>query len=78
MSWKGFFEGIETIFVDVLFIPLDALRNLELTSWFLANGINWLFMTICSIALFYWMKQLKIFNERGEEDRSSTSHQYLG
>ena len=77
MSWKGFFEGIETIFVDVLFIPLDALRNLELTSWFLANGINWLFMAIGFIALFYWMKQLKIFNERGEEDRSSTSHQYL-
>lgn len=77
MSWKGFFEGIETIF-DVLFIPLDALRNLELTSWFLANGINWLFLIIGFVAFFYWMKQLKLFNERGEEDRSSTSHQYLG
>jgi len=78
MSWKGFFEGIASLFVDVLFIPLDALRNLELSSWFLANGINWLFLIIGFVAFFYWMKQLKLFNERNEEDRSSTSHQYLG
>jgi len=78
MSLKGFFEGIESLFVDVLFAPLDAFRELELESWFMANGINWLFLIIGFAAFFYWMKQLKMFNESGEEDRSSTSHSYLG
>lgn len=78
MSWKGFFEGIGDLFVNVLFVPLDVLRSLELESWFLANGVNWLFMIIGFVALLYWMKQLKIFNERNEEDRTSTSHSYLG
>jgi len=78
MSLKGFFEGVESLFVDVLFAPLNALRELELESWFMANGINWLFLIIGFVAFFYWMKQLKMFNESGEEDRSSTSHSYLG
>ncbi|HZH70030.1 MAG TPA: uracil phosphoribosyltransferase [Flavobacteriaceae bacterium] len=78
MSLKGFFEGVESLFVDVLFMPLDAFRELELESWFMANGINWLFLIIGFVAFFYWMKQLKMFNENGEEDRSSTSHSYLG
>jgi hypothetical protein len=78
MSLKGFFEGVESLFVDVLLTPLDVLRDLELESWFMANGINWLFLIIGFVAFFYWMKQLKMFNENGEEDRSSTSHSYLG
>lgn len=78
MTWRGFFEGIGDLFVNVLFAPLDALRELELTSWFLANGVNWLFMLIGFIAMLYWLKQIKKYNDAGTEDRSSTSHTYLG
>jgi hypothetical protein len=27
--------------------------------------------------MIYWMKQLKIFNDNGEEDKSISSHSYL-
>jgi hypothetical protein len=29
------------------------------------------------IAATYWMGQLKIFNDNGEEDKSISSHSYL-
>jgi len=78
MSWKGFFEGIDSLFVDFLFYPLDALRALELDNWFMANIMTWLFIAIGFVAFFYWMKQLQIFNANDEEDRSCTSHSFLG
>lgn len=78
MSFKGFFEGIESASEAVLSAPLDYLRALELDSWFLANGLNWIFVIIGFAALLYWLKQLKNYNEEGDEDRSSTSHSYLG
>lgn len=78
MSFKGFFEGIESASEAVLSAPLDALRALELDSWFLANGLNWIFVIIGFAALIYWLKQLKEYNKEGDEDRSSTSHSYLG
>jgi hypothetical protein len=77
MSWKGIFEGIQSITEDVLFIPFDALRALELNSWFGANIMSWLFMVIGLVAFVYWMLQLKNVNDNNEEDRSSTSHGYL-
>ena len=43
---KDFFYGIQDLFVDVLFAPLDYLRELELTSWFGANTMSWVFMLI--------------------------------
>jgi hypothetical protein len=53
------------------------LRELELTSWFLAKGINWVFLGIGFAALTYWIGQLKKFNDSGEEDTDSTSHSFL-
>jgi hypothetical protein len=50
---KSFFEGIQYLFVDILFTPLNFLRSLELES-FVANTINWLFMIICAAAMVYW------------------------
>ena len=44
---KSFFEGIGILFVDFLFIPYDWLRELELTNWWGANSINWIFILIC-------------------------------
>lgn len=78
MSWKGFFEGIQSAAETVLFAPLDALRSFELTSWWGANFMSWFFILIGFVAFFYWMKQLAIFNANGEEDRSQASHSFLG
>ena len=74
---KAFFEAIAYLFQEILFIPLNLLRELELTSWFLANGINWVFLGIGFTALTYWIGQLKKFNDSGEEDTDSTSHSFL-
>ena len=39
--------------------------------------VNWVFVIIGIIAMVYWLKQLKIFDARGEEDYSISSHSYL-
>ena len=74
---KDFFYAIQDLFVDVLFAPFDALRALELTSWFSANIMSWLFMAIGFVAFVYWMLQLKKYNDNNEEDKSISSHSYL-
>ena len=74
----SFFEGIQYLFVNILFAPLDLLRSLELKSWFGANLINWIFMIICSVAIVYWIKQLKLHKENGEEYQDTTAHSFLG
>lgn len=72
---KSFFEGIEDLFVNVLFAPLDFLRFTD--SWALANILNWIFMLIGAAAFIYWMLELKKYHDRDEEDTTSTSHTYL-
>jgi hypothetical protein len=78
MTWKGLFEGIQSIAEGSLFMPFNALRSLELEDWFGANIMTWFFLAIGFTAFAYWMLQLKKFNDNNEEDRSSTSHAYLG
>lgn len=74
---KDFFYAIRDLFVDVLFAPLDGLAKLELENWWAANTISWIFMIICMVAIVYWIKQLKIFNDNNEEDKSISSHSFL-
>ncbi|MDK2771939.1 DUF6341 family protein [Flavobacterium haoranii] len=74
---KSFFEAIQSLFVDFLFLPFDALRNLELTNWWGANFLNWIFIIICCGALVYWLKQLNIFKANNEDDDNTTSHSFL-
>lgn len=74
---KAFFEGIQYLFVNILFAPLDFLRSLELSSWFAANTINWIFMIICASAMVYWIKQLGIFDDAGTENQDTTAHSFL-
>jgi hypothetical protein len=76
MTWKEVFEGIQSITEDILFLPFDALRFAD--SWFLSNIVSWILMVIGFVAFIYWMGQLKKFNDNNEEDRSQTSHSYLG
>lgn len=71
----SFFRGIEDLFVNHLFWPLDQLRYME--SWWGANTLNWIFMLIGFVAFIYWMLQLKKFDDNNEEDKSISSHSYL-
>ncbi len=74
---KDFFEAIQSLFVDVLFKPLDAFRYLELENWWAANGVNWLFIIVGMVATVYWTLQLKKFNDNNEEDKDVTAHSFL-
>lgn len=74
---RAFFEGIQSLFEDVLFIPFNALRALELENWWSANLVSWIFILIGITAFIYWLAQLKKFNDNNEEDKSITSHSYL-
>lgn len=61
---KDFFEGIASLFQDVLFIPFDLLRlDIQPESWLAANGVNMIFLLIGVVFFLYWMKQLKIFSK---------------
>ncbi|MDT0675353.1 DUF6341 family protein [Autumnicola musiva] len=75
---RDLFEGIESLFVDILFAPLDFLRDLELDSWFLANLLNFIFVIVGFAAFLYWMKQLKTYNDNNEENRDPKAHSFLG
>ncbi|CAN5348095.1 hypothetical protein BH23BAC2_BH23BAC2_05410 [soil metagenome] len=75
---KDFFEGIAWLFEEILFLPFNMLRKLELDSWFIANILNWLFVIIAFAAFIFWMKQLKRFNDNDEEDRDPSAHSFLG
>ena len=72
---KAFFEGIEDLFVNVLFAPYDWFRFME--NWWAANTVNWLLAIIGCVAFVYWMLELKKYNANGEEDKSISSHSYL-
>jgi len=70
-------DGIVFFFEEILFIPFDALRELELDNWWLSNFLTWVFIAILIAALFYWLKQLRVFDQRGEEDTTQTAHSFL-
>lgn len=57
-----FFYWIEWLFEDVLFVPMDALRHLQLDSWLAANTLNWIFLIVGICAFTYWMLQLNKFH----------------
>jgi len=74
---KEFFGFIEYLFVDLLFIPFDFLRSLELGNWWIANSINFVLMITVSLALIYWTIQLIGFSKTGEEDKDPSAHSFL-
>lgn len=74
---RAFFEGIQWLFENVLFFPHNYLRKLELSSWFGANLINWIFMLICTAAMYYWIKQLQLHKANNEEFQDTTAHSFL-
>lgn len=71
------FYGIGDLFENFLLLPYDALRTLQLDSWWGANIMSWIFIIIGMVAFVYWMIQLKGYNDNNEENKSITSHSYL-
>ena len=45
----------------------------------MANSMSWVFVVICSLAIVYWIVQLKKYDTtEGSDDKSITAHKYLG
>ena len=74
---SDFFYLIEYLFVEILFIPLDILRAIELDNWWIANSFNFIFIIIISCALLYWTVQLIGFSKTVEEDKDPSAHSFL-
>jgi hypothetical protein len=74
---KTFFEAIGYLFTDILFLPLNFFRSLELDNWWLANIVTWIFILTCAAATMYWLKQLTIFKQNKEDDQDTTAHSFL-
>ena len=74
---KDLVFAIQDLFM-VLLAPMNDLAKLELENWWSANGINWLFTVVGFVAILYWLKQLKIFNDEGAEKRRDVvSHSFF-
>ena len=76
MEFKDLFEAVEFLFVEILFIPFDFIR-LDISSWFIQNGINFTFMLVISAALLYWTLELIKYDKKGEEKKDVTAHSFL-
>ena len=74
---RAFFEGIQSLFVDFLFKPLDFLRSLELSNWWLANLVSWALMIVCGYYIVYWCKELAKHRANNEENQDTTAHSFL-
>ena len=74
---KAFFEGIQTVFVHLFFKPLDFLRSLELSNWWLANIVSWALLITCGYFIVYWCRQLKEHRDNNEENQDTTAHSFL-
>lgn len=74
---RAFFEGIQSLFVDFLFKPLDLLRSLELSNWWLANIVSWALIIVCCYYIVYWCQELVKHKENNEENQDTTAHSFL-
>ena len=73
---KAFFEAIQYFFEEILFYPLDYIRNLELENWWIANLVSWIFILIAFAFFVYWLGQLRKFNKNKEERTDVVSHSF--
>ena len=74
---RGFFYGIEDLFVNYLLLPFDFLRELGENDWWLSNIVGGFFFLLGLGGFIYWMLQLKSSNDNNEEDKSISAHSYL-
>ena len=74
---KNFFETIASLFEELLFSPFQLLTQVELISWWVANGVSFIFLSVGLIAGVYWINQLRKFDKSGEEKKDSSAHSFL-
>ena len=74
---KEIFEAIAWLFEEVLFLPHNALRATELENWCVANGVNFFFALVGFVAMIYWIKQLRMYDQKGEENKDPSAHSFL-
>ncbi len=74
---KNFFEAIASLFEELLFSPFQLLTQLELFSWWVANGVSFIFLLVGFVAGIYWINQLRKFDKSGEEKKDSSAHSFL-
>ena len=65
---KDFFYSLSWLFKEVLFLPFDLLRSIQLDSWYIANIVSWSFILIGIAGAAYWLKKLKEFDDNDEEN----------
>ena len=74
---KNLFEAVASLFEVLLLLPYQFLTQLEALSWWLANGVSFLFLAIGSVAAIYWIRQLRKFDKSGEENKDPSAHSFL-
>lgn len=74
---KSFLEGIQYFFEQILFVPFNFFRSLELENWWTANILNWIFIIVCIAAILYWMRELKRYNDKNDDIQDTTAHSFL-
>ena len=67
------FKWIGEFFTEVLFQPFNMIRQIaqENMGWWKANLVNWIFLLILLVLLWYWMKESQKFIKEGTEDRAN-------
>jgi len=58
---KKLFEGIQYLFEELAFLPMNAFRALELENWWAASAFNWMFMFIGMAAFVYFKLRFLYF-----------------
>lgn len=74
---KAFFEAIQYLFEEILFIPLNYLRDLELENWWTANLISWIFILVAIVFFVYWLGQLRKYGKKNDERTDIVSHSFF-
>lgn len=77
---KSFFEGIQWLFENILFVFHDIFRSIEIApgwGWWAANIVNWALWAVICYYIVYWTKQLQLHKDNNEEDQDTTAHSFL-
>ncbi|MDA0200511.1 MAG: uracil phosphoribosyltransferase [Bacteroidetes bacterium] len=74
---KKIFEAVASLFEEIFFLPFQLLTQLEPFSWWLSNGMSFIFLSIGFVAATYWIRQLRKFDKSGEENKDPSAHSFL-
>lgn len=65
------FKWIGDLFTNTLFLPFNYLRTdvaIQSGGWWTSNAVNWIFLFVLLVLLWYWMKESRKFLKEGTED----------